>query len=436
VSSDRAPVSASRQTVFRLLQSVERGRRLDVAWEEVAPRLTVADRGWTQELAFGVLRLRGRLDHLLDLHLDHGLASVAPPLLSLLRMGAYQLVAMGSVPPYAAVSQTVAHARMEGGRSGAGLVNAVLRRLAEAGWGPERFPGLEEDPVAHLTSWGSHPRWLVERWLARWGPEETSALVEANNRIPRLYLRPVGLGPDEALRRLAAAGLTSELGPEGSGTVRLPVGADPANALAAAPGVIQDPGAALVVRWIGQVAGLRVADLCAAPGGKGIAVAGEGGRVVGLDPSRRRLLRMRESTDRLGLPIPLVVARAEAPPLRPVEIVLLDAPCTGTGTLSRHPDARWRLEPASIPSLAALQDALLDGAAGVVAPGGLLVYATCTLEPEENDERVEAFLRRHGDFILEGGGGVPEEARDGAVLRVLPQRLGTDGSFAARLRRR
>jgi 16S rRNA (cytosine967-C5)-methyltransferase len=397
---------------------VDRGRRLDVAFESLAPRLEHADRAWVQELVYGVIRFRGRIDHLLGLHLHRGIGSVAPELLAVLRLGAGQILSMGSVPDYAAVSESVELARrVTRGEGGASLVNAVLRRLAEEGGGVERFPDFEADPVGHLSTWGSHPRWLVERWVARFGPEETRALTEANNRIPQVHVRRLDTRVSVALES----------------------GADVAHALRTMhPALVQDPAASAVVDFAGHELrpDERVADLCAAPGGKALGLAalqraagGEGAEsgapVLAFDRSAGRLRRVRENAERVGLDLALGVALGEAPPFGDgtLDRVLVDAPCTGTGTLSRHPDARWRLEPGSIKALTRVQDGILDGAAGIVRPGGMLVYSTCTLEPEENGERIAAFLLRHPDFR--------EEAR----MEVLPHRSGSDGAWAARLRR-
>lgn len=432
-----------RDVAFRILEEVERGRRLDRAWETAAPSLAPGERPWVQGLTHGTVRLRGRLDHLLDLHLSRGLDSLGTEVKILLRMGAYQLLYMGSVPEYAAVSETVDGVRRNVGGGLAGMANGVLRSLGREGGGEERFASIEEDPAGHLTTWGSHPRWLIDRWLARWDVEETARLVEWNNRIPALHLRPVsGPGvPEEevsaALARLKEAGIEGEPGPPGSGTLRLAPSSDPRAALECLPSIVQDPAAAWVVAWAGDVGDLTAADLCSAPGGKAVGLWSAGARVVAMDPSIPRLKLVRGTSERLGAGIPLVAARGEQPPIRRRDLVLVDAPCTGTGTLARHPDARWRLRAGDPARMAEVQDTILDGAAKVVAEGGCLLYSTCSLEPEENEERVEAFLRRHHGFILEGKGDsgvrIPDDAVDGSFLRALPQRTGTDGAFAARL---
>lgn len=416
---------------------MDRGRRLDVAFEELAPRLDDRDRGWVHEVAYGTVRLRGRLDHLLDLQVHHGLDSVPDPLRAVLRLGAYQLLYTGSAPAYAAVSETVDLARDVGGRRGAGLVNAVLRGLDREGAGPERFPSFEDDPAGWLSYWGSHPRWLVDRWLARHGAETTREIVEANNRIPSLFLKPVTVSTEEAGNILEAGGIPVEPGAPGSGSLLLPPGTSPPRALELVPGaILQDPAASLVAEYVGAGAGERVADLCAAPGGKGMVLAGKGARVVAGDLSPVRLRRVVEAARRLGLRVYPVAARAEAPPLREADVVLLDVPCSGTGTLGRHPDARWRLEPGDPEKLARIQDRILEGAAPLVRPGGLLVYATCTLEPEENEERAGSFLGNHPDFELEPNDGLAGPGERAPYLKLLPGREGTDGAFAARFRRR
>ncbi len=408
------------------MREVDRGRRLDLAWGAAAPELPPVDRAWAHQLIYGVFRLRGRLDFLLSLHLHRELESLPVPLLQVLRVGSYQLLAMGSVPTYAAVSQSAAQARDVGGAKGAGVANAVLRVLADAGGGLERFPSLREDPVAHLATWGSHPRWLVERWVERLGAARARDVVEAGNRTPELFLRPLGVPLAGARERLALEGLPAEVGPSSSATLKLAAGSDPARALSAVPAIVQDPAASCVVEHAAVQRGERVLDLCAAPGGKGIALMDLGAEVFAMDLSRARLVKMREALRRLGLPERLVAGRAELPPFAEADAVLVDVPCTGTATFARHPDARWRLRPGDPARLAEVQAHILDGAAGVVRPGGALIYATCTLEAEENEGAVEAFLARRLDFSLEG---------ETAILRVIPGELSTDGAFAARFRR-
>ncbi len=427
-------VTPGRRAAATILRAVSRGRRLDRSLHEALVPLEARERAWVQEAAYGAVRLRGRLDFLLDLHLAKGLSSVPPAALELLRLGAYQLLYMGGVPDYAAISQTVDQAREVAGEGGARLANGVLRSLSREGGEASRFPGFPAEPLLHLSTWGSHPSWLVARWLERWDPEEVRALVEWNNAPPPLYLRPLDLPLAEAAALLVDRGLGGGEAAPGTPCLRLEGGTDPAKVLRELRGVIQDPGAALVTVYADPPPGVWVADLCAAPGGKALALAARGHRVVAADRSLPRLRVMRQNLDRVGGGVDLIQALAQAPPLAQVPFVLLDVPCTGTGTFRRHPDARWRLTLDTLTRLVELQRQILEAGGRLVPPGGHLTYSTCTLEPEENEAQVDAFLKRTPGFSLAGTGAVESRFLDGrGCLRVLPQSSGFDGAFAARL---
>lgn len=413
-----------------------RGLRLDVALGREVTRLDPRDRAFVHELVYGVARLRGRLDHLLGRKVHGGLQRLDPAVLELLRLGAYQLLYMDGVPRYAAVSQTVEQARSAAGKGASGLVNAVLRGVASDGAAPELFPSFASDPEAHLATWGSHPGWMVRRWLDLWDREEVRALVEHDNVRPPVYLAPLDGRVAEAAELLERAGVGTEAVGRGVDCVRLSPDADPRAALAAVPAVVQDPGAHLVTRYADMEEGALVADLCAAPGGKALALSVRASYTLAADRSEMRMGRLRENAVRTGRHLELVVADARHPPIRPVDGVLVDVPCTGTGTLARHPDGRWRLTPDSVPALTALQRDILEAAAACVRPGGVLVYSTCSLEPEENEEQVASFLARNPEFRLEGTRAVAEEYLDEQErLVVRPWRTGFDGAFAARMRR-
>jgi 16S rRNA (cytosine967-C5)-methyltransferase len=422
---------------LRVRLQAERGRRLDRAFSEAVAGLDVRERAFAQELAYGVTRLRGRLDHLISLRVRQELHELDPAVLEILRLGAYQLLYMGGVPSYAAVSQAVEAARAELGDRPTGLVNAVLRGVGRAGEAMEAFPDPERDLVGFLETWGSHPRWLLERWLARWEPSAVRALVEADNRRPPTYLLPLGSDAVGGAATLAAAGLDSEVVGDVPGCLRLGRAVNPNQALAALPrAIVQDPAAVLVTRYADVPRGTKVADLCAAPGGKALALAEGAVYTLAADRSEPRLLMVKENARRVGRPLGLVVADARRPPLRGIDVILLDAPCSGTGTLARRPDARWRLEPGSLAGLAEVQREMLDAAAEAVRPGGLLVYSTCSLEAEENELQVDAFLARHADFRSEPSETVSPRFRDPrGRLFVTPQATGFDGAFAARLRK-
>ena len=421
-----------------MLRAVRHGILADRAFERHAASLDAADRRLAQELAYGVLRLRGRLDHVIAQRVRGGIGRLEPEVLDILRLGAYQLLELDRVPAYAAVSDAVEAAKSSAGRGATSLVNAVLRVLARESYASFVFPSRDDDPLGYFVCWGSHPRWLVERWLARWPPSEVERLIDYDNSRPALYLTASG-AKEEALGRLAAAGIAGS--PVGRSRASLRIEpADLARALDAVPAVVQDPGAAAVVDYLALDPGVPVVDLCAAPGGKAALLAMRGHPVVALDVSRSRLARLLENRARLGVrELQVAVADSTRPPVSAAPAVLLDAPCTGTGTLARHPDGRWRLRRDDFDSLVDLQRRLLESAARLVAPGGTLVYATCSLELEENEEQVEAFLLGHADFVMEPPVGAP--VPDGLVgtageLRVLPQHHQMDGVYAARFRRR
>ncbi len=299
------------------------------------------------------------------------------------------------------------------------------------------FPDFQDDPAGFLTSWGSHPRWLVERWLERWPPAAVRSLVEADNGRPTVYLVPLDTDPADAARRLRDAGVAAEPVGEGTRCVRLEDGAMPADALTALPAaIVQDPAANLVTVYADVPRGTKVADLCAAPGGKALAVADRPVYTLAADRSESRLHMVRDNARRVGRPIGLAVADARKPPLRRMDVVMLDAPCTGTGTLQRRPDARWRVSPTSLQELVALQKELLAAAAGLLARDGILTYSTCSLEPEENERQVDDFLNSHPEFRLDPTDAVPARyLNDDGCLAVTPQGSGFDGAFAARMRR-
>ena len=374
------------------------------------------------------------MDFLLDLEVRGGIARLSPGVLDILRLGTFQLSELGGVPDYAGVSATVDLAQAVGEGRAKGLVNGVLRSLLRNGTEIARFPSFEADPAEHLSTWGSHPRWLIDRWLNRHSADEVRVRVDAANRVPPLGFVPLG-SVAEAMSAVEALGGLARPAGRGSGALWVE-GLNPSTLVQGVPGFVQDPGAALVGRYANPPAGAIVADMCAAPGGKALYVARRAAYVVACDPSPARLRVLKENVERSGLPIGIVCARAEASPVAGADVVLADVPCTGTGTLRRHPDARWRLRPEGPAELAEVQARLMRGVARSVPCGGLLVYSTCTLEPEENELQVLSFLEKNPDFRLEAPLGValPDLTPEG-LLSVRPESSGFDGAFAARLRR-
>lgn len=441
VPGDAGGGSGARRAAWRVLRDVDSGAHAGRSARRRFASLSPRDRRLATEMAYGVVRLRARLDHELAGVVDRPLDRVEPGVMDWLRLGLYQLREL-RVPDHAAVDESVQGARETVGGRVTGFVNGVLRAAARQGDRRGRFPSLEDDPVAHLATWGSHPEWLVRRWIDRWGVETTARLVERDNRPPEVTVRL--LDRDLAAARTAAGGTGLEVEPLAAWPGCVVVdGGDPAALLERVPAVAQDPAASAVVDYVGPVPEGPVLDACAAPGGKALALAhgrDDGAPFVAADVSRERLELVRDAATRTGSGLRCLAMDARRPAVAEAELVLVDAPCSGTGTLRRRPDARWRADPGRLETLAALQREILDGCAGAVAPGGLLVYATCSLEPEENEDQVDAFLHRHPEFERAGpgdGGRLPAGVVDGSGdLRVLPWQRGTDGSYAARLRRR
>lgn len=409
----------ARVAALGILSLVRGGQPFEQALTTAADTLDELDRRLAHEIAAGVLRARSELDARLSPLVSGDWQHIPEDLKDSLRVGAYQLLKLSRVPPYAAVQATVEAAKGAGGRKAAGLVNAVLRRLADET--DAASPAGEDD----LASRYSHPAWLVDRWLARYGAEATEALLEHNNRRPDLVIQPAGRTAEELHEALTAAGVAFRAAPFGAGLIVETSRVRDLPGYDAGAFLVQDPAQARLLGFAAIPDDALVWDACAAPGGKA-AILGRRCRVVASELKRDRLGLLRDTTARVPGSVRLLLADAARPPLRPggVQVVLVDAPCSGTGTMARHPDARWRLSPPQISRSAARQAAILEGVAPVVGPGALLLYMTCSLEPEENEDQVKRFLERH-----------PEFDREADDLFVFPPDGGTDGGYAARLRR-
>jgi 16S rRNA (cytosine967-C5)-methyltransferase len=451
---ERGGPTRARLLALRVLERVERG----AAFADLALHaglrgggLGARDRALATELVCGTLRWRGRLDWLLAQVIPRPLESLEPPVRSLLRLGAYQIALLDAIPAPAAVDQSVRAARAIGLERAAGLVNAALRRLARE-HRQLTPPSLEADPLGHLVHALSLPEWLARRWLEQLGAAEAAALAAASNAVPPLGVRCRDAAardalleelrprwPDARAMRFAPAGAV--LGRGGNPA------ADPA--FAAGRFAVQDEGSQLVVELLGARPGERALDVCAAPGTKANALAervGPAGRVVAIDVNARRLALVGRESRRLGLAnlaLHAADARRDLSPVAPpasFERVLVDAPCSGLGTLRRNADLRWRVTQADVAELAPLQLALLRRAALALRPGGALVYSTCTLSPEENEAVVHAFLAEAPELRITPLEAVPAALRpllgDDGFLRTFPHRHDADGFFAARLEHR
>lgn len=432
-------ITDARVAAAEICADLRGGELLDPSFDRRTARLDARDRRWVRELVYGMLRRRARIDAYLDQRVRGGSVRLDADLHDLLRLGAAQLLHMQSVPAYAAIAQTVELAKRRHGMGASKLANAVLRRLDR-----ERdtltLPS-PSDPVDNLVIEGSHPRWLVARWVERWGIDETKRLLDANNREAPLVARPYHVVREQLEAMLESAGVHVSEAPLARDSIVLSSQVSSFTELGPfRQGLfhLQDPASTLVTQYACVPTGALVADLCSAPGGKSVELSRGASHVFASDLSFARVQRVVENAKRLEIDsLHVYVADARFPAIRPVDLVLVDAPCTGTGTFRRHPDARWRLKISDIAVMAAQQRAILRAAASVVKPGGLLVYSTCSLEPEENDEQIDHFLANNAGWRIDPPpeGVVPSAVLDNGRLRVLPQQHGTDGAFAARLRR-
>jgi len=451
--------SPARRLALKVLRRVdEGGAYVNLALDEAldGEGLSWADRALATELVYGVTRWRGRLDWALGRLCDRPLEDLPVWIRNILRMGLYQLAFLERVPVWAAVAESVSLAREFGHRGTAGLVNAVLRRAASEGVPDPGELGRPLDPAVRLAVEHSHPEWLVRRWLARLGEEKTRELLRLDNEPARLTLRVNSTRTDrEGLARcLAGEGVEAfpgRLFPEAlhCRTVR------PVRQLRAyAEGLfsVQDEGAMAAARTVAPRPGWLVVDACAGVGGKSTHLAelmGGRGRVVAVDLFEHKLALLERTAQRLGLH-GIQTRRLDARELGSTDLagaadaVLVDAPCSGLGVLRRRPDLRWRLKEKDFADLVRLQGELLEAAAACVKRGGVLVYATCSLEPEENEGVVEGFLARNLEFAADEAaaaaglswslsGSVHRTGSGGRYLLLWPERGGHDGFFVARM---
>jgi 16S rRNA (cytosine967-C5)-methyltransferase len=397
------PVSAARKIAYDVLRRVEAegAYATDVLHTELGAGVRADDAALATEIALGVLRWRGLLDFLLQRALKKPVERLDLPVAIALRMGLYQLRFLERIPARAAVNESAELVKSARKSSAASLVNAVLRRLAaEAKEPPEKFLPADMSLGERLSILHSHPACLVQRWLTRLGELQTISLLQANNQTPRLACsvhHPKRR--DEILESLQNAGLTVEPGHLLQAAFAV-TGGSPTRTDAFRRGdiSIQDEASQAIPLLLDVRPGDRVLDLCAAPGGKTptlVRHAEKSGLIVAADRHAHRLRAMREQFKRLhlsGAPIVELDASTPLPFGIQFDRILLDAPCSGTGTLARHPEIRWRLKPGQLSELHRLQVQLLTSALHQLAPGGRLVYSTCSLEPEENEDAITEAL--------------------------------------------
>ena len=417
-----AASTGPREAALGVLRAVRTGQHFNRALDTTITALSEPDRRLAHEIAAGVLRERAGLDRRIKAALSKPKKHLPDDVRDVLRIGVYQLSYLDRVPSYAAVQSTVDLARTECGIKFAPLVNAVLRKVSA---GPDektpRGPGTPTDLAARF----SHPPWLVERWWTYYGAEKTEQLLRHNNSRPPLVIQPARWTADQLRSALQTAGIEHTPCPSGFGfSVVARVHALPGYAEGGF--IVQDSTQRQLLDFVAApLSGARVWDACAAPGGKAALLAGYG-TVLASDVSLRRMERLRQNLKRTAPYVWKAAADARFAPVlaETMDLVLVDAPCSATGTMARHPDARWRLSLSRIKAMARQQADILAGVAAAVKARGLLGYLTCSMEPEENELQVDRFLEQHPDF-----------ERDGGDLFVFPATDGADGGFAARMRR-
>jgi 16S rRNA (cytosine967-C5)-methyltransferase len=448
-------ISPARVAAFEILSAVS-ASRADLPGAIAALRSGLRDdrdRALAADIATGVQRMRAALDHLIAAFAKRPVERLDPEIVEILRLSAYQLLHHSRVPASAVVDDAVDLAKRAGKRSATGFVNAVLRAISRQR-GSLPLPGRPDDPadrdaaLDYLSVTLSHPRWLAARWYDRYGFDATEAWLGFDNLPAPLTLRAnrLRLPREELPARLAEHGVVvrpARFAPDGFIVER-------GHALAG-PGrddgwfVVQDEASQIVALLAGDYPGSRLLDTCASPGGKTTALAAamrNEGLLVACDVRPRRMDLLRRTVAASGAArVRLVRADLLAPlPFPPVfDCVLVDAPCSGLGTLRRDPDIRWRRRESELPALAAAQLRMLRHAADTVAPGGRLVYATCSSEPEENDAVVDAFLAAAPAFAAVDARDVLPPAAKALVdergrLRTLPHLHGLEAFFGAVLR--
>ncbi len=442
----------SRQLAFLALNAVHKGAYADVALERVLSKndLNPSDRRLATELVYGSVRRMRSLDTLID-QLATKKVDKQPPLLrSILHLGLYQMRYLSHIPPSAAVNTTVELAKKNGFSGLTGFVNGLLRqylRIADTGIDPLKLP---ENPVERLGILHSYPNWIIEVWLDQFGLPATEQLCQWLNQPPTLDLRvnPLLSSIEQVETALQLAGISVSRVPPLPQALRIN---GSTGAIQNLPGfsdgwwTVQDSSAQLVSHLLAPISGEVVIDACAAPGGKTTHIAelmADQGIIWACDRTASRLRKLQQNAKRLQLHsirVQVGDSRHMSQFIDKCDRLLLDVPCSGLGTLNRHADARWRQTPETIQELSLLQSQLISQAALFVKPGGVMVYATCTLHPQENEGIIENFLSHHPDWLLEQP--LPNSpcftfAKSPSWIKVLPYQDSMDGFFMVRLRKK
>jgi 16S rRNA (cytosine967-C5)-methyltransferase len=447
----------ARHTALTVLNKIEQGSKtLDGILEDFvgdADDLSRRDRSLFNALIYGVLRWRGRLDYIISHFSDTPIKKIEPGVLNILRLGLFQLIYLDRIPPSAAVNTSVELTKLIRARRAAGFVNALLRKSA-LNYSRVHFPALEDDPVGFFSARQSLPGWLAKRWLKRFDSETLLRLCDTINSIPPITIRTNTL---KTTRQKLIRSLKGEVeriestthAPDGIKFTNPKRSISDLSAFKDGGFQVQDEGAQLVSLLLDPHPGESVLDACAGLGGKTAHIAQlmqNKGRVEAMDKDKRKLRKLEDDMQRLGISI--VHARRHDLDLTPdkrrhavFDRILLDAPCSGLGVLRRNPDIKWNTTETCLKHHAEIQKRFLENLAPLVKSKGVLVYAVCSIEPEENEGVINGFLKNHPEFVMDNNlGKLPEALRSlfepAAGLRTLPLLNHIDGFFFTRFKRR
>ena len=437
----------SRKAALRVLVNC----RTNGAWADAALNVQIrrdglsgADAALCSRIVYGVLQNQLLLDHYISAYCSQKPDHLQPPLLDILRIGAYQILFLDKIPDSAAVNESVALAKIFKRGQAAGLVNAVLRKISKNKDNLPEIPG--QNPERTLSIRYSHPRWLVKRLLPILGVEETEKFLAANNDVAPMTVQvnPLKTSVEKLTAELMEAGVTVKPHAWVPDCLELSGTGDLTALRAFRDGdfMVQDPAARLVSLIADVKPGQRVLDVCAAPGGKSFSAAfamGNQGSIQSCDLHENKLKRVRESAERLGITC-IEAAPADGRVFKPewenaFDVVLVDAPCSGLGIIRKKPDTRYK-KADELFALPVIQTAILENAARYVAPGGTLVYSTCTILPEENEQVSDAFLAEHPEFSRESFTLPEPVGKTDGRLTLWPQRHDTDGFYICRMTRK
>jgi len=435
-------ISIARYTSIRILENFDNTQRLD---KELLNRLENQDRQQANEYVQGILRRKSYLDFLISRFSSVEVERMEPFLKNIIRLGLYDLIFMDGTPDHASLNEAVEIAKRKISQKSGDFTNAVLRKVQRE-MSQLPTPDMEDRNEVIATTF-SHPKWMVERWVQRFGEREAFQLMQANNARPDYFLKVNGLktSPDTFRLRLDKADVDYEESDWLPGYFKLS-----SLATVRAKGwfekglcYVQDIAAGFAPTILDPMPGETVYDICAAPGTKTIFMAElmeNNGAILAVDINSERIPLIAENADRCGAEI-VKIQRADATEVRfkLADAVLLDAPCTGTGVLSKRADLRWKRTPEELQKAVELQAELLDAAANMVGKQGRLVYSTCSLEPEENMEQIRKFLEEYDNFELEPlDDYLPEEvlSKDNLSYQTFPHKHGCDGHFGVLLKRK